>query len=306
MERRAKGSPFCFWFGSTDPHRPYEPGTGAQSGMNAGTGSGSGVPAGHRGRAQRSARLLLRSPAVRSRSRRASSRRSSVRASSRTRSSSSRRTTACRSRAPRPTSTMRGARVPLAIRWPGVSRAGHGDRLVRQPHRSGADDPGRRGADAARRDDRTQPAAAAARRVAGRTRSRLHRAGAPRERPTRRSELPGQSHQDEGLPVHQELPARSLAGGRPASNTSPSDRSATSTEARRSPCSWIVERIRRSHPFFQLATAKRPAEELYDLKRDPDQIEERRRAAPRTVPRSNACARNWIAGCARPATRARP
>lgn len=34
MQRRAKGSPFCFWFGSTDPHRPYEPGTGAQSGMN--------------------------------------------------------------------------------------------------------------------------------------------------------------------------------------------------------------------------------------------------------------------------------
>ncbi|MEO5820362.1 MAG: sulfatase-like hydrolase/transferase [Vicinamibacteraceae bacterium] len=35
MERRAKGSPFSFWFGSTDPHRPYLPGTGAQSGMNA-------------------------------------------------------------------------------------------------------------------------------------------------------------------------------------------------------------------------------------------------------------------------------
>jgi N-sulfoglucosamine sulfohydrolase len=33
MERRAKGRPFCFWFGSTDPHRPYEPGTGARSGM---------------------------------------------------------------------------------------------------------------------------------------------------------------------------------------------------------------------------------------------------------------------------------
>ena len=31
-----------------------------------------------------------------------------------------------------------GARVPLVIRWPGVSRAGHGHRLVRQPHRSGA------------------------------------------------------------------------------------------------------------------------------------------------------------------------
>jgi arylsulfatase A-like enzyme len=33
MERRAKGSPFAFWFGSQDPHRPYEPGTGAQSGL---------------------------------------------------------------------------------------------------------------------------------------------------------------------------------------------------------------------------------------------------------------------------------
>jgi arylsulfatase A-like enzyme len=33
MERRQKGSPFAFWFGSSDPHRPYEPGTGAQSGL---------------------------------------------------------------------------------------------------------------------------------------------------------------------------------------------------------------------------------------------------------------------------------
>jgi N-sulfoglucosamine sulfohydrolase len=33
MQRRARGSPFCFWFGSTDPHRPYQAGTGAQSGM---------------------------------------------------------------------------------------------------------------------------------------------------------------------------------------------------------------------------------------------------------------------------------
>lgn len=28
------GKPFCFWFGSTDPHRPYETGSGAASGMN--------------------------------------------------------------------------------------------------------------------------------------------------------------------------------------------------------------------------------------------------------------------------------
>jgi arylsulfatase A-like enzyme len=36
MQRRATGSPFCFWFGSTDPHRPYEPGTGARKGARPG------------------------------------------------------------------------------------------------------------------------------------------------------------------------------------------------------------------------------------------------------------------------------
>ncbi|HMV82471.1 MAG TPA: sulfatase [Blastocatellia bacterium] len=29
------GKPFCFWFGSSDPHRPYDKGTGAQSGLKA-------------------------------------------------------------------------------------------------------------------------------------------------------------------------------------------------------------------------------------------------------------------------------
>jgi arylsulfatase A-like enzyme len=33
MKQRAAGAPFCFWFGSTDPHRPYEPGSGARSGL---------------------------------------------------------------------------------------------------------------------------------------------------------------------------------------------------------------------------------------------------------------------------------
>ena len=31
-----KDKPFCFWFGSNDPHRPYVKGTGAQSGMKIG------------------------------------------------------------------------------------------------------------------------------------------------------------------------------------------------------------------------------------------------------------------------------
>ena len=29
---RSAGQPFCFWFGSSDPHRPYEPGSGGALG----------------------------------------------------------------------------------------------------------------------------------------------------------------------------------------------------------------------------------------------------------------------------------
>jgi len=33
LKKVPKGKPFCFWFGSTDPHRPYAEGSGATSGM---------------------------------------------------------------------------------------------------------------------------------------------------------------------------------------------------------------------------------------------------------------------------------
>lgn len=33
LEARPEGSPFCFWLGASDPHRPYEPGSGRKSGM---------------------------------------------------------------------------------------------------------------------------------------------------------------------------------------------------------------------------------------------------------------------------------
>lgn len=35
LAQRPKGSPFSFWFGTSDPHRPYEPGSGAGSGLKA-------------------------------------------------------------------------------------------------------------------------------------------------------------------------------------------------------------------------------------------------------------------------------
>lgn len=34
LESLPEGKPFCFWFGSSDPHRPYKAGSGKASGMN--------------------------------------------------------------------------------------------------------------------------------------------------------------------------------------------------------------------------------------------------------------------------------
>lgn len=34
MAARPKGTPFCYWFGSHHPHRPYKPGIGIQSGLD--------------------------------------------------------------------------------------------------------------------------------------------------------------------------------------------------------------------------------------------------------------------------------
>jgi len=35
LRQRPSGTPFCFWFGSSDPHRPYSSGSGAESGLRA-------------------------------------------------------------------------------------------------------------------------------------------------------------------------------------------------------------------------------------------------------------------------------
>jgi arylsulfatase A-like enzyme len=37
LQKRAEGQPFCFWFGSSDPHRPYDAGSGARAGLRAET-----------------------------------------------------------------------------------------------------------------------------------------------------------------------------------------------------------------------------------------------------------------------------
>lgn len=37
LAQRRDGQPFCFWYGSTDPHRPYDTGSGERAGMRAST-----------------------------------------------------------------------------------------------------------------------------------------------------------------------------------------------------------------------------------------------------------------------------
>lgn len=39
LKAKPRGQPFCFWQGSSDPHRPYDAGSGARAGINAGAAS---------------------------------------------------------------------------------------------------------------------------------------------------------------------------------------------------------------------------------------------------------------------------
>ena len=83
-----------------------------------------------------------------------------------------------------------------------------------------------------------------------------------------------------------------------------SARSATSTAVRRR--TFLLDRRDDPEiaPYFRLATDKRPAEELYDLGKDPQQMRNLA-GRPRCARCSSASARSWIGGCARPPTRAR-
>src|SRR6185503_13989215 len=35
LQKRPSGAPFCYWFGSNHPHRPYQAGSGARAGLRA-------------------------------------------------------------------------------------------------------------------------------------------------------------------------------------------------------------------------------------------------------------------------------
>ena len=273
MQRRPAGTPFCFWFGSSDPHRPYEAGTGVTSSDAARQGPGARVPPGYARGAQRPARLLLRSPALRSRSRR-DPRRARAR------------------RRARQHDRHRDVRQRHAV----PAREGEG--LRRRRARAAGDPLAGRGAGPARPSTHfvvltdiaptllEGAGVAAVSTMTGRTLVPLLRGRRAsrdaisvfleRERHAnvRRGDLsyPVTSDPDKRLPLYQEFSARTA--GRPAIRSCilRSGRSATSTADRRSRCSSSAAPIHRSRSISSSRRRGGPAVELYDLRRDPHQL----------------------------------
>ena len=165
-----------------------------------------------------------------------------------------------------------GARVPLAIRWPGVAQARRGDRLVRQPHRSRADAAGRRRAGAARR---RSPAARCGRCCEG-SRSPDAIACSSSASATRTSVKGILSYPVRAIRTKDYLYIRNFRPDRwPAGDPQQYVAVGPFGDIDGGPSkSLLLDRQTDPSlaPFFQLATAKRPAEELYDLRRDPDQL----------------------------------
>jgi len=69
MQQRPGGRPFYFWFGSNDPHRPHEAGTGAQAGMKPESVQVPGFLPDTRPRCETTFSTITSSPAIRPRCR---------------------------------------------------------------------------------------------------------------------------------------------------------------------------------------------------------------------------------------------
>ena len=271
MAQRDPGRPFCFWFGSQDPHRPYEPGTGARAGLKP--------------ESVRVSRFLPDTPEVRQdlldyyfevqRFDRDLGRVIELLARTGELDNTIVVVT-CDNGMPFPRAKANvydgGARVPLVIRWPGIAGAGSQVEAIGQPHGPRAHLAGGRRAEAARGDDGPQPPADSPRRIATRARPCFRRAGAPRKCQARRSQLSraGRSGRRTILYIRNFRPDRWPAGDPelyfavgPFGDIDGGPSKSVLLDRRQDPA---------IAPLFHLATAKRPPEELYDVGRDPDQV----------------------------------
>ena len=199
-----------------------------------------------------------------------------------------------------------GTHMPLAIRWPAQGQGGPDGRTPSSAmtdfaptflEAAGLQGPGRH--------DRPQPA----RRCCTGERCRrprhgLRRARAARQRPQGRPELPGP--RASARATTSTSATSGPTAGRPATRScgSPSARSATSTAGPPRTLSSQPKDDPRVGKFFQLACAKRPAEELYDCEADPYQMTQRGRPAGTRRRRRRSCGPNcddWMSRHRRPA-----
>ncbi|MGI8672854.1 MAG: sulfatase family protein [Luteitalea sp.] len=271
MERRPKDGPFCFWFGSTDPHRPYEPGAGARSGL---TRDSVEVP-----------RFLPDTPEVRDDlldyyfevQRFDRDLGQIIEALERAGELDNTIIVVTSDNGmpfPRAKANLydSGARVPLAIRWPGVARAGKVvDALVSLTDVAPTL---LQGAGLTPPDAMTGRAMQAL--LRGESQTGRDRVFIERERHAnvRRGDLsyPARAiRTNEHLYIRNFRPDRWPAGDPlqyvavgPFGDIDASPSKALLMDRRRDPA--IAS-------YFELATMKRPAEELYDLSRDPHQVE---------------------------------
>ncbi len=271
LQQRAGDRPFCYLFGSTDPHRPYDAGSGAESGLRPDRLQ---IPAFLPDTSEVRNDLLDYYFEVQRFDRQIGQILETLE-----RSGDLERTVivvTSDNGMPFPRAKANvydaGARVPLAIRWPGVARAGRAiDSFVSLP------DLAPTLLEAA---GLTPPAAMTGRTLApllrGESQPGRDRVFVERERHAnvRRGDL---SYPVRAIRTADYLYIRNFRPDRwPAGDPQQYVAVGPFGDIDGGPSKSLLL-DRQSDPaiarYFQLATAKRPAEELYDLRRDPHQIE---------------------------------
>jgi arylsulfatase A-like enzyme len=271
MRKREPGRPFCFWFGSQDPHRPYEPGTGAQAGMRP---EGVRVPRFLPDTAEVRQDLLDYYFEVQRFDRDLGHLLGALERSGELENTIVVVTSDNGMPFPRAKATVYdgGARVPLAMRWPGVARAGGQiDGLVSLADLAPTVLEGAGLTPLAAMTGRSLLPLLRGQPQPGRDRVFVER---ERHANVRRGDL--------GYPVRairtkEYLYIRNLRPDRwPAGDPELHVSVGPFGDIDGGPTKSVLLDRRDDPgiaPHFRLATEKRPAEELYDLKRDPDQVD---------------------------------
>ena len=271
MQQRKEGTPFCFWFGSQDPHRPYEPGTGARSGTKP--------------EQVRVPRFLPDTPEVRQDlldyyfeverfDRELGQILDALERAGELENTIVIVTSDNGMPFPRAKATVYdgGARVPLAIRWPGVARGGRViDAFVSLTDLAPTILEGAGLKPAAAMTGRSLVPLLRGESQPGRDRVFIER---ERHANVRRGDL---SYPVRAIRTHDYLYIRNFRPDRwPAGDPEKYFSVGPFGDIDGGPTKSLLLDRRddpKIEPFFRLATAKRPAEELYDLKRDPEQVE---------------------------------